>query len=557
MGSETLLCPWEPASYMIFSSNVPPLLYYSHIPVVIIALALGIFIFANRNKDDKYSNLLTKLLLGVIGLFSLYSFMDIVIWASNRSDFVMFAWSLIILVEVFLFAAATYLSLVFIKKKDVPFSGKLTMALLLTPLILLTPTSFNLVGIDLSWCDAEEGFIARYYSYFLEALFTFWIVIVSVKSFFSSKDVRNKKRAALWGTGMVLFLFAFSWGNIIGTFTGDWDLAQYGLFGMPIFIGFLTYLVVKFKAFNVKLLGTQALVASLWLMMLGILFLRSVDFVRIVILVTLVLVLVAGIALIRSVKNEVAQREKLQKLTDQLEKANRKLRELDQLKSEFLSFASHQLRNPLSAVKGYASLLLEGDYGKLDDEPKKAVSTIFEATDSLVQMVQDFLDVSKIEQGGMKYQKEDVDLKKLINQTVSELEPTAKEKNLALNTHIKEGSYITIADEVKLKQVLINVIDNAIKYTPEGSVDVYLEAKSDWIKISVKDSGVGIDKEDIERLFAKFVRAKDAHHHNTHGSGLGMYLAKMIVEAHHGHIRAESNGTGKGSTFIVELKKAA
>jgi len=248
--------------------------------------------------------------------------------------------------------------------------------------------------------------------------------------------------------------------------------------------------------------------------------------------------------------------EKLKVTNKKLEQANEHLQELDKLKSEFLSFASHQLRNPLTAMKGYASMLMQGEYGEVKEEQKKPVETIYNATDSLVKMVQDFLDVSKIEQGGMKYHKEPVDLRKMVEQVVSELQPAANDHGLVINKHIEEGDFVVNADEVKLKQVVVNIIDNAIKYTPEGSIDVSLTPRNDWVRLEVKDSGVGIDEEDIDKLFTKFTRAKDAHRQNSHGSGLGMYLAKMITEAHHGHIWAESEGSGKGTSFIVELKKA-
>lgn len=354
---------------------------------------------------------------------------------------------------------------------------------------------------------------------------------------------------------------------LLGTFLGfgggatnfflwyDINILPVGNIVAGLFPFLYAYSIVKHRLFNLKTITAELL--AFFMVIIAVIQIATsktiveFSFSSIVLFVTLSL----SYLLIKNVYREVEQRERIEILAKDLEKANIKLKELDQLKSEFLSFASHQLRNPLSAVKGYTSLLLEDEYGKMSKEQEGAVKTIFEVTDSLMKMVGDFLDISKIEQGGMKYEKTDIDLKNLVQHVVIELEPAAHERSLVINTHFKNGDYTTRADEVKLKQVIVNIIDNAIKYTPKGSIDVYLEEKGDWLRLSVKDSGVGLEQDDLEKLFAKFTRAKDAHHQNTHGSGLGMYLAKSIVEAHHGHISVTSEGKGKGSTFNIDLKK--
>lgn len=547
--SNELLCPWESPELLLFSSNVPVLLPFSHFIAAASALFVGLLVFFALKR-----NTFAKTFLVAMGLFVAWVFLDWATWATNRSDIVMYLWSLTIIVELMVFAAMVYVSRLYFKKEHLPFWGNLLIFILFLPVLILMPTDQVLPAIDLSWCDASEGFIAARYTYFFELIMVFWILHMAVKAAVDKISLR-KTQISLFVFGVLTFLVSFTSGNIVGSITEDWEIAQYGLFGMPVFVAILLFSIVQYRLLNIKLIGSVLLVFALWFANASLLLVEEPDLFKLIVQITLAISVIFGVFLIRGVQREVEQREKLEKVTEDLEKANSKLRDLDKLKSEFLSFASHQLRNPLSAVKGYASMLLEGDYGKINDEPKQAVSTIYQATDSLVQMVQDFLDVSKIEQGGMKYQKEKIDLKKLVTQIVTELEPAAKMKKISLNTHIKDGDYSVLADEVKLKQVIVNVVDNAIKYTPEGSIDVYLESKSDWIQVRVKDSGVGIEKDDVERLFAKFVRAKDAHRHNTHGSGLGMYLAKMIIDAHHGHIRAESEGKGKGTMFVIELKK--
>jgi signal transduction histidine kinase len=237
------------------------------------------------------------------------------------------------------------------------------------------------------------------------------------------------------------------------------------------------------------------------------------------------------------------------------------LTELDRQKSEFVSFATHQLRSPLTAMKGYASLLLEGDMGVLPETAKEGVSRIFESTNTLVGIVNDYLNISRIELGAMKYAFETINLKSLVEDTIAELKPNIEKSKLAFSFWAEDGDtdYRITADKDKLKQVIGNVIDNSLKYTPSGSMAVTLNLDKRLHKFvfKVKDTGVGIAPEVLPRLFQKFTRAENANKTNIRGTGLGLYVAKQMIEAHHGTIRAESPGEGKGSTFIVELEPLA
>ncbi len=246
----------------------------------------------------------------------------------------------------------------------------------------------------------------------------------------------------------------------------------------------------------------------------------------------------------------------LKKTNEELASANIRLKELDQQKSEFVSLASHQLRSPLSSIKGYASMLREGDYGALSEDMKKPVSAIEESSKSLATMVDDFLNVSRIEQGTMKFDFTDFDLKKLAEDVVYEQKPTAEKAGLKLSFVAEPNkTFMITADLVKIKQVITNFLDNSIKYTPKGSIDVSISKHEDnKILIKITDTGIGISAETLPKLFSKFTRASDANKTNIHGTGLGLYVAKQMVEAHKGRAWAESAGEGKGSTFYIELQ---
>lgn len=250
--------------------------------------------------------------------------------------------------------------------------------------------------------------------------------------------------------------------------------------------------------------------------------------------------------------------KKLRLTNEELETANDKLKELDQLKSEFLSLATHQIRAPLTAIKGYSSMLLEGDFGSLPQKAKNSVETIMKSCQNLIDVVGDFLNISRIEQGRMVYEKSDFSLAQLVKEVLDELKPNIQNAKLSLDLEIPQNLNTNIkADRGKIKQVLGNVIDNAIKYTLKGGIKVSVYEEGNMVKVKVKDSGVGIPRNEIGKLFAKFSRTKDAKKTNVTGTGLGLYIAKKMVEAHRGDLTVESEGEGKGSTFIITLPKSA
>jgi signal transduction histidine kinase len=246
--------------------------------------------------------------------------------------------------------------------------------------------------------------------------------------------------------------------------------------------------------------------------------------------------------------------EQLKVTNLKLEKANDRLRELDKQKSEFVSFASHQLRSPLTSIKGYASLMLEGDYGELAAGAKEAAQRIYESSKTLAVVVNDYLNISRIELGTMKYEFKDLDLKALTEEVIAELKPNVEKTGLKLEFSCDmKASYIINADLDKFKQVMGNLIDNSLKYTPNGSIQVFLSRKAGSVVFAVKDTGIGMSEKTIPKLFQKFSRADKASETNIRGTGLGLYIAKEIVEAHKGRIWAESEGEGKGSQFYVEI----
>ncbi|MFH1608984.1 MAG: HAMP domain-containing sensor histidine kinase [Patescibacteria group bacterium] len=242
-------------------------------------------------------------------------------------------------------------------------------------------------------------------------------------------------------------------------------------------------------------------------------------------------------------------------LNAELSVANEKLKSLDKLKTEFLSFASHQLRSPITAIKGYSSMLLEGSYGDISDTQKSSIDKIFKSSNRMNHMIVRFLDVAKIEQGGMQYVMTQVDLEVIAKELTNELSVVAKEKGLTLSfENDKKSPYLVSGDREQLWQVVQNLIDNSIKYTKTGWIKVILskDEESKKVILKVSDSGMGVKAEILPTLFEKFSRG-DGGQMNVEGSGIGLYLAKHVIEDHKGKIWIESSGAGQGSTFYIEL----
>ena len=240
---------------------------------------------------------------------------------------------------------------------------------------------------------------------------------------------------------------------------------------------------------------------------------------------------------------------------EKLIKANEKLEEYNKLKDEFVSTASHELRTPLSIIMGAIKLVLDEIPGKIVPEQREILSEAMENVQRLNNTVSSLLDISKIESGKMDWKAESVDICKLVSDTVSNCKALARDKGISLDYEVGQRSIEILVDPDKIKQVLINLISNSLKFTPEGGwVKVRCAEEKGEILVSVEDCGVGIAQEDIPKLFDKFTQFGRKAGPGEKGTGLGLAISKKIVELAKGRIRAESE-VGKGSKFTFTLPK--
>ena len=327
-----------------------------------------------------------------------------------------------------------------------------------------------------------------------------------------------------------------------------------GVFIFPI-IAFTTYAILKHHLLNTKIITTEIITFILAIVTLFEVILSDNPLTLIFRSGVFVLVLAFGILLIRSVLKEVEQREELAKINIELRKAKVELEKLSRFKTQMLSFASHQIKAPLATIKGFASILIEGLYGEINDKVKITIGKMKNSADELIDLINSLLDMRKVEEGKMDYKFEPIMIKKLVAETVEQLQVQARGKHLELTFETEVDPEVT-ADPQKLKQVIQNLTENAIKYTPEGFVRVKLEIQNGSVIFSVIDTGLGMNKELIPRLFGnEFVRDKNVRT-QIKGTGLGLYIANQIIKDHGGAIWAESPGESKGSRFYFKLPKA-
>jgi len=244
-------------------------------------------------------------------------------------------------------------------------------------------------------------------------------------------------------------------------------------------------------------------------------------------------------------------------LYNQLQNANEKLKALDKLKDEFVSLASHELRTPMTAIKSYLWMTLQGEAGALNDKQKLYLERAYSSVDRLIKLVNDMLNISRIESGRLTIEMQNVDLYKLAHEVIDEVHPRAVE--LGVNVVIPSASTLSpvLADPDKIKEVLFNLIGNSLKFTPTGgNITISFSQNGNMVETKISDTGAGISKENISKLFQKFNMLPDSYavNQNASGTGLGLYICRSIIELHKGAIWVNSAGLGKGSEFTFSLK---
>ena len=249
-------------------------------------------------------------------------------------------------------------------------------------------------------------------------------------------------------------------------------------------------------------------------------------------------------------KQSMEQHESCQKTT---EEQIIQLKKLGKIKSNFLSVTSHELRTPMSVIKGYIQMMLKGNLGTISNEQKKALDIVLRNSNRLDALIQDILDISRLESGTMKFIPERTNVKNMVEQTIETMQSIADIKNIKISTSLEENTPDLIIDQERVKQVIVNLLNNAIKFSCEGSIiTIFVRKTKDYVLFEIQDFGRGIPKDKQDKIFEIFYQADSERDRKFGGVGLGLAISRGIILAHGGNIWVESE-PGKGSTFRLTL----
>ncbi len=519
-------------------------------------LFLALIIYFNTKETDKINVIFTLLALNV----SLWSIAMAFFRGATSYETAVIALKILYVIPIFIPILFSYFTYIFLKEKYRLLSEKNARILLyLWSAFMIIASLKNKFVTDVQIRDIGEKIISFgdwYYIYIAHFVFFFGAAFIfMIRSFLRDKNALTKKQIKYLFLGTFISSSIGMATNLIIPWFGYYGLNWVGNIFTIFFVGFILYAILKYKLFDTKVIATEIFIVFIIITLFVDLFFTTSTTELIIKSLILISVAMLSYLIIKSVYKEIATREKIEKLAEDLKIANKRLIKLDKQKSEFVSIASHQLRAPIASLKGYSSMIMEGSYGPVSTKVMDVINRLFQSSQSLALIIDDFLNLSRIERGRIEFSFDEGNLKDIVEQAITEIKPRIEEKKIKLTKEIIGKDYKSNMDIGKIKQVITNLLDNSLKYTPKGSIDIKLSKTDDnKILLMIRDTGIGLPKDKTSQLFEKFKRLDNANDANISGTGLGLFLAKTIIEAHKGKIWAESEGEGLGSTFFVELK---
>lgn len=396
-------------------------------------------------------------------------------------------------------------------------------------------------GFDF-WPTAGPAFI-----YYLIAWFS--IVVYSVYLLFTEyfRATNHKKTQ----------LFYVLIGTIIGYIGGatnyplwlDIKILPWGNILVTFYTMVMAYSILKYKLLDIKIIYTEATIIFVFFALLVDALVSPNYKIALLRMVIVLLFSIVGQGLIKNIGE-------LKKANRELEEDKKELVEVDKMKDEFLQMATHELNTPISVIEGKLSMIMDEDLGGFEPKQKEFLRSVTDNSKRLAQLAKDMLNVTRIDQNRVSLIKSEVNLVEMASTIVSDLQLRAKQKNNALTFEKPAESLPKLfIDQIKITEVINNLIINATKFTQDGAITVRIELKDNEVLVSVKDTGVGISKEDQTHLFEKFHqvgRFDPKSPVEQQGTGLGLYISRKLIELHGGRIWIESE-LGKGTKFYFTL----
>ena len=390
----------------------------------------------------------------------------------------------------------------------------------------------------------------------LVGFYSLWAFVLFFQKYKRSKNL-ERAQAQYMLIGLALFGLSGFLVDIIlpvvsGTSKYFWTSPISSLF----FVGFTTLAITRYHLFEIKVVLTEMLVGLMAIVLAGEIFMFENFQTKILGFGIFLLFCFTGYLLVRATRQEIKKREEVEKLANRLKEASKNIEELSRMKTEFLKVVNHQLRTPVTIIKGMLSMMVEGTVkGK---ELNEYIKKTYFSSERLTTILDDILLAQRLIGKTEEMLLQPCQIEEITQRVVDHLETQAEMKGLRiLFKEPKSQIPVTLADEEKIERALSRLIDNAILYTEKGKIEVSLALRKKeekaFIQISIKDQGIGLTKEDKKDLFKLFHRGERATLLHPNGSGLGLFIVKNLVEAHQGQIEAKSKGKDKGTTFIITL----
>ena len=420
-------------------------------------------------------------------------------------------------------------------------------------LVTFAPYGFidNIIKISEVAYQGDVGFLFYVYLGVLGSIF-----VVMIKGLLRARKLSTgtkSKQLQYILFGIICYFIIGSVFSMIAPAMGKADYAFLDTTASLVWILLTIYAIVKHHLFDVKVVIIEATTVLISLIVL-IRFILSTGFFEYLVNGTLAFFTIFfGIFIAQVMLKDISSRKKLESLVLELQLANKKLLLLDTQKSEFISIASHQLRTPLTAIKGYTSLLMEGSFGKLSDEVLRPVSKIFQSSQKLVLLVQNYLTISKIEQGKLIYNFEEVNILDLIKSIENDISESFIEEGLTLKISVdRRKKYLVSIDRSKVKQALSNILTYVINNTKDGFVEIMINIiDNSVVRITISDNGEGYTKSEVRSIFKKIIVKQEG---TVPGNTLyELFLTKEIINANKGKVWLMSEGIGYGSSFFIDL----
>ncbi len=518
--------------------NNLPLTIYLLIPSGIFIFLIGIYSWISTKKREAFIFFLLSITMAIWASGTFF------MWRNCGDNQAVIFWDkLLYLAAVFMVPLMYHFSISFAKKESKKKKLIFSSYFLAILLGISTQTKHFIDGVFYyKWgCHTKAQFFHHFF-----ILFAFIFILLSIFNIYKVFKKENKSSSRY--SQALFLLVAFSVFSLVTVqLLPPYGIGIYPLFylGLPVFAFISAYAISQRNLFG-YVVATDLLVGAIIIFLLAVLFIPGMSLNLVGRNTLAIFIALACVLLIKYTHQEARRRKRAEEIAEEA-------KHLNELKNQFLASTQHHLRTPLSAIQGYLSLMREGTYGEIPDKADQKVGKSLNLTKKLINLVNDFLDVAQFNIGGKSFERKDVNLNKLIKEIIDELISEIENKDIELKYDPIQEPIIK-SDYSKLKEALYNVVNNAIKYTKEGKVEIRAEKRDNSAIIEVEDTGIGMTEEEVNNLFQNsFERGARAKKANVTGRGIGLFISSQIIEGLGGLLEAHSEGESKGSTFIVKL----